>query len=184
MTTHATFTGRLVMLGFGSISQGVLPLILRHIGMPRANIRIIAADDRGAAIAAEYGIAHEVLPITPENYRAVLGGIDGNAPGARRLAANALVLAAVIQRDLDRHVHVLGVGRNVGIELQRDFAEQRFHVGGEAPLIGEGLDTDCAVKQCRSGRVLNAELAFETDARLRTVGIEDFRRDDAHSFNL
>ena len=27
--------GRLVMLGFGSIGQGVLPLILRHIDMPR-----------------------------------------------------------------------------------------------------------------------------------------------------
>ena len=28
------FRGRLVMLGFGSIGQGVLPLILRHIDMP------------------------------------------------------------------------------------------------------------------------------------------------------
>ena len=32
---HVAFGGRLVMLGFGSIGQGVLPLILRHIDMPR-----------------------------------------------------------------------------------------------------------------------------------------------------
>jgi len=29
---HVTFAGRIVMVGFGSIGQGVLPLILRHIG--------------------------------------------------------------------------------------------------------------------------------------------------------
>ena len=28
---HVAFTGRIVMIGFGSIGQGVLPLILRHI---------------------------------------------------------------------------------------------------------------------------------------------------------
>jgi len=30
---HVGFSGRLVMLGFGSIGQGVLPLKLRHIGI-------------------------------------------------------------------------------------------------------------------------------------------------------
>ena len=34
---HAAFAGRLVMLGFGSIGQGVLPLILRHIDMPQGS---------------------------------------------------------------------------------------------------------------------------------------------------
>ena len=32
---HTRFSGRLVMLGFGSIGQGVLPLILRHIDIAR-----------------------------------------------------------------------------------------------------------------------------------------------------
>ena len=30
---HVTFPGRLIVIGFGSIGQGVLPLILRHIGI-------------------------------------------------------------------------------------------------------------------------------------------------------
>ncbi len=71
---HAAFDGRLVMLGFGSIGQGVLPLILRHIDMPKERIEIVTSDDRGAAIAAEHGIAHTVLPLTRENYAAVLRG--------------------------------------------------------------------------------------------------------------
>lgn len=69
---HAAFDGRLVMLGFGSIGQGVLPLILRHIDMPKDRIEILTSDDRGAAIAAQHGIAHTVLPLTRENYAAVL----------------------------------------------------------------------------------------------------------------
>ena len=72
MTTHASFQGRLVMLGCGSIGQGVLPLIVRHIDMPRENIRILAGDDRGAAVAASHGVTCEVLPLTRANYRAVL----------------------------------------------------------------------------------------------------------------
>lgn len=71
---HAAFQGRLVMLGFGSIGQGVLPLILRHIDMPKDRIEIVTSDDRGAAIAAGYGIAHTVLPLTRENYDTVLRG--------------------------------------------------------------------------------------------------------------
>ena len=30
---HAKFDGRLVFVGFGSIGQGTLPLILRHLDM-------------------------------------------------------------------------------------------------------------------------------------------------------
>jgi homospermidine synthase len=69
---HVAFRGRLVMLGFGSIGQGVLPLILRHIDIPRERIVIITGDDRGRDIAAEYGISFTVQPLTRDNYRDVL----------------------------------------------------------------------------------------------------------------
>ena len=37
---YVEFPGRIVIVGFGSIGQGVLPLILRHIGIApeRANL--------------------------------------------------------------------------------------------------------------------------------------------------
>jgi homospermidine synthase len=67
-TFHTRFSGRLLMLGCGSIGQGVLPLILRHIDMPRDNISILTADARGLDVAASFGIKAEILPLTRANY--------------------------------------------------------------------------------------------------------------------
>ena len=69
---HTRFSGRLVMLGFGSIGQGVLPLILRHIDIARENITIVTAEERGRAVAAEYGIRFVIEPATQDNYRDLL----------------------------------------------------------------------------------------------------------------
>src|SRR3984885_10884703 len=74
---HVAFGGRLVMLGFGSIGQGVLPLILRHIDIPRARITIISGDHRGHAIAAENGVSFTVAPLTRDNFRDVLTPLVG-----------------------------------------------------------------------------------------------------------
>ena len=50
------FPGRLVMVGFGSIGQGVLPLILRHIALPPERITIVTAEHLGQQEAVEYGV--------------------------------------------------------------------------------------------------------------------------------
>ncbi|MCA3245162.1 MAG: homospermidine synthase [Tagaea sp.] len=71
-TKHVRFGGRLVMVGFGSIGQGVLPLILRHIDMPKDRIVIVTAEPRGREVAAEYGIEFVEVALTRENYRAEL----------------------------------------------------------------------------------------------------------------
>ena len=69
---HVTFRGRLVFVGFGSVGQGSLPLLLRHIDMPRERIAIVTGDERGRKEAEHYGIKFVVRPLTRENYRAVL----------------------------------------------------------------------------------------------------------------
>jgi homospermidine synthase len=69
---HVSFSGRLIMVGCGSIGQGVLPLLLRHIDMPAENISILTADHRGSVVATEFGIKEEVLALTRENYRDLL----------------------------------------------------------------------------------------------------------------
>ncbi|MDD4616357.1 MAG: saccharopine dehydrogenase NADP-binding domain-containing protein [Alphaproteobacteria bacterium] len=61
------------MIGFGSIGQGVLPLILRHFDVSPEQISIITADNRGQKEAEEYNVSFEVNPLTPENFRQVLG---------------------------------------------------------------------------------------------------------------
>jgi homospermidine synthase len=69
---HVAFPGKVVILGFGSIGQGVLPLLLRHIDLAPAQVTIIAADSDGIEIAREHGIKHVVEPLTKKNYEAVL----------------------------------------------------------------------------------------------------------------
>lgn len=74
---HCAFAGRLVMVGFGSIGQGVLPLILRHIDMPREQITIVTAEERGHDVANEYGITFVKQALTRENYKSVLDPLLG-----------------------------------------------------------------------------------------------------------
>jgi homospermidine synthase len=69
---HLAFNGRLVMLGFGSIGQGVLPLILRHIDISVDRISIISGDERGRDVAAFFGAQFAVQPLTRQNYAEVL----------------------------------------------------------------------------------------------------------------
>ena len=69
---HVAFSGRLVVVGFGSIGQGVLPLLLRHIDIPAERVAIVTAEPRGHEVAAEYGIRFIEEALTRDNYRAVL----------------------------------------------------------------------------------------------------------------
>lgn len=74
---HVAFAGRLVLVGFGSIGQGVLPLILRHLDMPRDRITIVTAEERGREIAEGYGVTFINSPLTRENFRATLAPLLG-----------------------------------------------------------------------------------------------------------
>jgi homospermidine synthase len=74
---HVSFSGRLVMVGCGSIGQGVLPLILRHIDLTPAQITIVNSDERGRAVATEQGVTYVVSPLTRDNYLDVLTPLVG-----------------------------------------------------------------------------------------------------------
>lgn len=69
---HVNFSGRIVFVGFGSIGQGVLPLILRHIGTSADRIIIFSADDPGRAEAEQFGVTFRKIALTRENYRQTL----------------------------------------------------------------------------------------------------------------
>ena len=67
---YTTLSGRLVMIGFGSIGQGVLPLILRHINISPDQVTIFTAHDKGRDVAAALGVTDfRLQPLTRENYR-------------------------------------------------------------------------------------------------------------------
>ena len=72
---YVSFKGRMVMIGFGSIGQGVLPLILRHIGIKPSQITIIADEMRGGeGEAKSYGVTFIEKRLTKSNYRQTLEG--------------------------------------------------------------------------------------------------------------
>ena len=92
---HASFSGRLVMLGFGSIGQGVLPLILRHIDMPKERITIVTAEDRGREVAAEYGVRFVRQALTQDNYKDVLVPLLGKGDFLLNLSVDVSSVALV-----------------------------------------------------------------------------------------
>src|SRR5690242_19080205 len=65
---HVEFPGRIVFIGMGSIGQGTLPLVLRHIGIPKERVTIITSDERGKKVAEEYGVKFVNVTLTRDNY--------------------------------------------------------------------------------------------------------------------
>jgi homospermidine synthase len=69
---HAEFGGPIVVIGFGSIGKGSLPLILRHIRSPREKMVVLAPDDSDRRLAELEGVRFEKQALTPDNLRRVL----------------------------------------------------------------------------------------------------------------
>ncbi|MFC7333219.1 homospermidine synthase [Rhodocista pekingensis] len=92
---HCALDGRLVMVGFGSIGQGVLPLILRHIEIAPERITIVTADERGRAEAEHYGIRFIKEPLTRENHRTVLDPLLGRGDFLLNLSVDVSSVALV-----------------------------------------------------------------------------------------
>ena len=98
---HARFQGRLVFVGFGSIGQGTLPLILRHIDMPRERISILTGDERGRPEAEHYGIQFIVNPLQRDNYRQLLDPMLGRGDFLLNLSvdvSSAVLIEYCLQR--------------------------------------------------------------------------------------
>jgi homospermidine synthase len=92
---HVAFPGRLIFVGFGSIGQGVLPLILRHVGIQPDQITVVAADDAGAGVAAEYGVKFIRHTLTRENFRNVLDPLVGRGDFLLNLSVDVSSIALI-----------------------------------------------------------------------------------------
>lgn len=69
---HATISGPIVMIGFGSIGKGTLPLIERHFAYDEARFVVIDPEDKDAGLLAEHGVRFIHQAVTKENYRDLL----------------------------------------------------------------------------------------------------------------
>jgi homospermidine synthase len=69
---YGALPGRLVMLGFGSIGQAALPLLLRHFELAPSQITVVSRVPDASGIAEEYGVAFEATPLRAGNVESIL----------------------------------------------------------------------------------------------------------------
>ncbi len=69
---HGDITGPIVMIGFGSIGRGTLPLIERHFRFDKSRMVVIDPRDDDRALLDERGIAFVQAHVTRDNYKELL----------------------------------------------------------------------------------------------------------------
>jgi homospermidine synthase len=84
MTTwpvHAIWNGPIVIIGFGSIGRGTLPLLLRHVKCDRHKITVIDPDASSSHLAEKEKIAFIKEAVTKQNYKKLLTPLLSAGPG-------------------------------------------------------------------------------------------------------
>ncbi|MGE0500447.1 MAG: homospermidine synthase [Rhizobiaceae bacterium] len=69
---YGEITGPIVMIGFGSIGRGTLPLIERHFKFDRSRMTVIDPRDTDRRLLDERGIAYLQEAVTKKNYKRLL----------------------------------------------------------------------------------------------------------------
>ena len=80
---HARIDGPIVMIGFGSIGKGTLPLIERHFNYDKTRFVVIDPEDKDRKLLDERGIRFIQQAVTKDNYRDLLTPLltDGGGQG-------------------------------------------------------------------------------------------------------
>ncbi|MFN3282592.1 MAG: homospermidine synthase [Tabrizicola sp.] len=123
-TRHATIEGALVMIGFGSIGRGTLPLIERHIGFDRSRFTVIEPSADFAHILRDHGIRHLQVALTPDNFAEVLRSLF---PEGRGMIVNLSV-------DVDS-IEVMKLAQEMGVQYIDTVVEPwpGFYFGSTLP---------------------------------------------------
>src|SRR5579884_1318540 len=69
---HGRITGPIVMIGFGSVGKGTLPLIERHFEYDKSRFVVIDPEDKDRRLLDERGIRFVHEAVTKDNYRHLL----------------------------------------------------------------------------------------------------------------
>jgi homospermidine synthase len=80
-TVYGKISGRVVLIGFGSIGRGMLPLLERHFEFDKSEAVIIDPDCTHQSLAEEHGYQFVKQAITRENFREVLSPLFENKNG-------------------------------------------------------------------------------------------------------
>ena len=145
---HAAFDGPIVLIGFGSIGKGALPLILRHIRSPREKMVVIAPDDSDRRLAESEGVRFEKLALTPREparraERAARRGRVRRQRVGRGVVARRRRGLSRAGRALPRHLHrALARRLHRRVEVALGALELRAARGGPRAAQRGGADGD------------------------------------------
>ncbi|MGH6768934.1 MAG: homospermidine synthase [Xanthobacteraceae bacterium] len=80
---HGRIDGPIMMIGFGSIGKGTLPLIERHFTYDKKRFVVIDPEDKDRKLLDERGIRFVHQAVTRDNYRHLLAPLltEGGGPG-------------------------------------------------------------------------------------------------------
>src|SRR3954451_3350864 len=104
---HAHFAGPIVMIGFGSIGRGTLPLLERHIAFDRSKFVVIDPVDTDRRLLDERKLKFMKVGLTKANHREVLTPLLKGGPG-RGMIVNVSVDTSSVDlmdlcKDIDCH---------------------------------------------------------------------------------
>src|SRR6185503_6260097 len=80
---HARISGPIVMIGFGSIGKGMLPLIERHFEFDKERFVVIDPEAKDRALLDRHGVRFVHQAVTRDNYKELLTGLltEGGGQG-------------------------------------------------------------------------------------------------------
>ena len=99
---HARFDGPIVMIGFGSIGRGTLPLLERHIAFDAANFTVIDPVDTDRALLDERKLRFMKVAVTRESYRKLLTPLLTTGPGRGMIVNLSVDTSSAALMDLCR----------------------------------------------------------------------------------
>lgn len=105
--THGRVDGPIVMIGFGSIGRGLLPLIERHIEFDRNRFVVIDPDDSHRKLLDERGVKFIHGPVTAENYTNLLTPLLTAGSGQGLCISLAVEVSSLALMELSRKLGAL-----------------------------------------------------------------------------
>jgi homospermidine synthase len=104
---YGTITGPIVMVGFGSIGRGTLPLIERHFNFDKSRFTVIDPEDKDRHLLDERGIEFIKVALTAENFVAVLKPLLTKGGGQAFVVNLSIEVSSVAIMRLCREVGAL-----------------------------------------------------------------------------
>ncbi len=73
--TQVAFKNKILILGFGSIGQAILPLLFQYFKLDPSQVHILSKHNLGADVAKNYSIPFQEIAATENNYQELLSSI-------------------------------------------------------------------------------------------------------------